>query len=42
MLSQPEKIKIAIYILPTISQIKGDQTGKFGQLIEYNKRIVFI
>ena len=29
---------IAIHILPSISRIKGNQTMKFGQLIEYNMR----
>ena len=29
---------IAIHILPNISQSKGNQTMKFGQLIKYKKR----
>ena len=29
---------ITIHILPRISQSKGNQTVKFDQLIEYNKR----
>ena len=29
------------HILPIISRSKGDQTIKFGQLIEYNMRNVF-
>ena len=29
---------MAIHILPNISQSKGNQTLKFGQVIEYNKR----
>ena len=33
---------IAIHILPNISQSKGNQTMKFGQLIEYNKRNIFL
>ena len=33
---------IAIYILPNISQSKVNQTMKFGQIIEYNKRILFL
>ena len=33
---------IAIRILPNISQLKGNQTMKFGQLIEYNKRNIFL
>ena len=30
---------IAIHILPNISQSKGNQTMKFGQLIKYNRNI---
>ena len=41
MTSQPGLQTIAIYILPKISQSKGNQTMKFGQLIEYNKRNFF-
>ena len=41
MTSQPGLQKIAIHILPNISQSKGNQTMKFGQLIEYNKRNIF-
>ena len=37
MTSQPGLQAIAIHILPNISQSKGDQTMRFGQLIEYNK-----
>ena len=33
---------IAKGILPNISQRKGNQTMKFGQLIEYNKRNIFL
>ena len=40
--SQPGFQTIAIYILPNISQSKGNQTMKFGQLIEYNKRNIFL
>ena len=35
MTSQPGLQPIAIHILPIISQSKGNQTMKFGQLIEY-------
>ena len=42
MTSQPGLQTIAIHILPNISQSKGDQTIKFGQLIGYNKRNIFI
>ena len=33
---------IVIHIFPNISQSKGNQTMKFGQLIEYNKRNIFL
>ena len=33
---------VAIHILPNISRSKGNQTMKFGQLIEYNMRIIFV
>ena len=33
---------IAIHILPNISRSKGNQTMKFGQLIEYNMRNIFL
>ena len=42
MSSQPGLKTVAIHLLPNISQIKGNQTKKFGQLIEYNKRNVFL
>ena len=42
MTSQPSLQTIAIHILPNISQSKGNQTMKFGQLIEYNKRNIFL
>ena len=32
---------ITIPILPNISRSKGNQTLKFGQLIEYNMRNIF-
>ena len=32
---------IAVNILPNISQSKDNQTIKFGQSIEYNKRNIF-
>ena len=41
MTSQPVLQTIAIHILPNISQSKGNQTMKFGQLIEYNREIFF-
>ena len=42
MTSQPRKQTIAIHILPNISRIKGNQTMKFGQLIEYDMRNTFL
>ena len=42
MTSQPGLQTIAIHILSNISQSKGNQTMKFGQLIEYNKRNIFL
>ena len=41
MTSQPGQQTIAIHIFPNISQSKWNQTMKFGQLIEYNKRKTF-
>ena len=42
MTSQPGKQTIAVHILPNISRSKGNQTVKFGQLIEYNMRNIFL
>ena len=42
MTSQPGLWAIVIHILPNIAQSKGNQTMKFGQLIEYNKSNVFL
>ena len=42
MTSQPGKQTIAIHILPYIPRSKDNQTVKFGQLIEYNMRTVFL
>ena len=42
MTSQAEKQTITIHILPNISRSKGNQTMKFGQLIEYNMRKIFL
>ena len=33
---------IAIDILPNISRTKGHQTMKFGQVIEYNMKNIFL
>ena len=40
--SQPALQTFAIDILSNISQSKGNQTMKFGQLIEHNKRNIFL
>ena len=42
MTLQPGKQTIAIQILANISTSKRNQTMKFGQLIEYNMRIIFL
>ena len=41
-MSQPCFQTIIIHTLPNISQSKENQTMKFGQLIEYNKRNIFL
>ena len=42
MTSQPGYPTIVIHILPNISRSKGNQTMKFGQLIECNMRNIFL
>ena len=42
MTSQPGLQTITIHILPNISQRKGNQKMKFGQLIEHNRRNIFL
>ena len=42
MTSQPGKQTIAIHILPNISRSKSHQAMKFGQLIEYLMRNIFL
>ena len=42
LMSQPGTQTIAIHILPNISQGKGNQTMKYGNSIEYNKRNIFL
>ena len=42
MTSQPGLQTIAILILSNISRSKGNQTTKFGQLMEYNMRNIFV
>ena len=41
MTSQPGLQTILIHILPYVTQGKGNQTMKFGKLIERNKRNIF-
>ena len=38
MTSQSGKQTIATHILPNVSRRKGNQTMKFGQLIEFNRK----
>ena len=42
MTSQPGVETIVMKILPDISQSKGNQAVEFGQLIDYNKRNIFL
>ena len=42
LMSQPGQQTIAIHILPNISSSKDNQTMKFGQLMEYNRRNIFL
>ena len=42
MTSQPGLKTIAVHILPNISQSRDNQSMKFGQLIEYNKKSIFL
>ena len=42
MTSQSGLQTIAVHILSNISQGKDNQTMKFGQLIEYSKRNIFL
>ena len=42
MTSQPGKQTITIHILLNIFRSKGNQAIKFGQLIEYNMRNIFL
>ena len=42
MTSQPGSQTIAIHILPNTSRSKSNQLMKFGQLIEYNMRNIFV
>ena len=42
MTSQSGKQTIAMNVLPNISRNKGNRTMRFGQLIEYNMRNIFL
>ena len=42
MTLQPSLQATALHIFPNISQSKGNQTMKFGQLMEYDKRNIFL
>ena len=42
MTAQSGLSTIAIHILPNTSQSKGNKTMKFGQLLEYNKRNIYL
>ena len=42
MTSQTGQQVIAIHILPNISRSNGNQAKKFGQLIKYNARNIFL
>ena len=42
MTSQPWKQISAIHTLPYISRSKGNQIMKFGRLIAYNMRTIFL
>ena len=42
MSSEPRKQAIAIQILSNISRSKGNQALKFGQLIDYNMRNIYL
>ena len=41
MTSQPDLQTVTIHILPNIIRSKDNETMKFVQLIEYNKRNIF-
>ena len=42
MTSQPGKQILAIHVLVNISKSKRNQTMKFGQLIEFNMKNIFV
>ena len=41
-MSQPGQQTIAIHTLPNISRCKGNEAMKFGYLIEYKMRNIFV
>ena len=41
-MSQPDQQTVTIHILPNISRGKGNQAIKFGQVIEENKKNMFL
>ena len=42
MMSQTSYQTVAVHILLNISRSKGNQTMKFGQIIEYNMKNIFV
>ena len=42
MMSPPGLQTISIHIIPNVSQSKYNHAIKFGQLIEHNKRNIFL
>ena len=42
MTSQPGKQILAIHVLVNISKSKRNQTMKFGELIEFNMKNIFV
>ena len=42
MRPEPDKKTIPAHLFPIMSRSKGNQAVKFGQLIEYNIRNIFV
>ena len=42
MTSQTRLYTITIHVLPNISRSKGSQTMRYGQLVEYNNKNIFL
>ena len=42
MTSQPGKQTVAIHVLPNVLKGKGNQTMKFGELLEYKMRNILL